>query len=209
MVNGNISCEQVWHEVSNYIDGEVDANLRRAMDEHFHSCARCASVLAGMKNVVSLYGDERMMEAPAGFSRRLQQKLAASAHPARKWSTWSAWLVPVAALALLTGGLRFANSLTTSAPLKSAHAQQAHDIPSNLIVVVTHGARLFHSPGCEAIHNKETEKSMTAQEAMRQGYVPCPRCLRKYMEAAKAGHAAPDAQAEADLDDDADVPRGQ
>ena len=30
-----LNCEQVWREISNYVDGEVDAALRSAMDEHF------------------------------------------------------------------------------------------------------------------------------------------------------------------------------
>ena len=68
-----LNCEQVWREVSNYVDGEVDAALRSAMEEHFRTCKRCASVLAGTRNVVQLYGDERMLEVPAGFSRRLER----------------------------------------------------------------------------------------------------------------------------------------
>jgi len=36
-------------------------------------------------------------------------------------------------------------------------------------------------PGCEFIHDKATERSLTAKEAMREGYVPCPRCLRQYL----------------------------
>ncbi len=40
-----LNCEQVWQEISNYIDGDVDAALRASMDEHFGTCKRCASVL--------------------------------------------------------------------------------------------------------------------------------------------------------------------
>ena len=64
-----LNCEQVWREISNYVDGDVEAGLRSAMDEHFRTCTRCASVLAGTRNVVQLYGDERMLEVPAGFGR--------------------------------------------------------------------------------------------------------------------------------------------
>ena len=66
------NCELVWREGSNYVDGGVDPVLRSAMDEHFQSCPKCRSVLAGMRNVVGLYADERMMEVPAGFGRRLE-----------------------------------------------------------------------------------------------------------------------------------------
>ncbi len=78
--NQKMNCEHVWREVSNYIDGDVDVALRSSMEEHFKTCQRCASVLAGTRNVVQLYGDERMLEVPAGFSRRLEKRLATNAH---------------------------------------------------------------------------------------------------------------------------------
>jgi len=196
-----VKCEQVWQEISNYIEGDVNAGLRSAMDEHFRTCKRCSSVLEGTRNVIALYSDERMIEAPAGFGRRLERRLAQNARVGgTRWSTWSAWLVPVAALALIAGGLRFANSLTVAHPLKSEHAQPAHDIPPDMLVVVSADARLFHAHGCDAIHNKDSERTLTAKEAMREGYVPCPRCLRKYLQKASTGHATLGTQAKADVE---------
>jgi len=183
MVERELKCELVWNEISNYIEGDVDAGLRAAMDEHFRTCERCASVLAGTRNVIQLYSDERMIEAPAGYGQRLQRRLNQSVRaPKRSWSPWSAWLVPVAALALITGGLRWANSLTPPHPMLSEHAQPGHDIPPDMIVVVSDGAKDFHRPGCGVIHNKDKVRTLTAKEAIREGYVPCVRCLRKYLQ---------------------------
>jgi hypothetical protein len=200
----------VWREVSNYLEGEVDAGLRSAMDAHFRSCQRCSSVLAGMRNVTQLYGDERMIEVPAGFGRRLEKRLAQNARVSgSRWSSWSAWLVPVAALALIAGGLRVANSLTVEHPLQSEHAQPAHEIPPDMLVVVSADAKLFHVPGCEAIHNKDRERTLTAKEAIREGYVPCLRCMRKYLETASAGPARLSVEADADVNRDEDSPRSR
>ncbi|MGA9707821.1 MAG: zf-HC2 domain-containing protein, partial [Candidatus Sulfotelmatobacter sp.] len=117
------NCEQVWREISNYVDGDVDAGLRSAMDQHFRTCAHCASVLAGTRNVVRLYGDERMLEVPAGFGQRLEKRLAKNAAGSgRGWSSWSAWLVPVAALLLIAGGVMLTNSLTGGRFMRSHHA---------------------------------------------------------------------------------------
>jgi hypothetical protein len=196
-----VNCEHVWREISNYLEGDVDASLRSAMDEHFLTCQRCSSVLAGTRNVIRLYGDERMIEVPAGFGRRLEKRLAQTAQVRSSgWSRWSAWLVPVAALALFAGGLRLANSMTASPPLKSEHAQTGQDIPPDMLVVVTAHARLFHAPDCGFIHNKSTERTLTAAEAMRQGYVPCLRCMREYLHTAVAGHLALEVEAVADAD---------
>jgi hypothetical protein len=132
--------------------------------------------------VLALYGDERMLEVPAGFGRRLEKRLAKnSAIKGSGWSRWSAWLVPVAAIALLVAGLKLTNSVSPRHPIKSQHAVPAKDIPPDMVVVVSSGARLFHVPGCEFIHDKESERTMTAKEAIREGYVPCPRCLRQYL----------------------------
>jgi hypothetical protein len=199
-----VNCEQVWREISNYLEDEVDAPLRAAMDEHFRSCRRCTSVLEGMRNVIGLYGDERMIEAPAGFGKRLERRLAQTTRPVRSWSTWNAWLVPVAALMLFAGGLRIASSSISRQPLRSEHAQGAHNIPPDMLVVVTANAKVFHAAGCPFIHNKPTERTLTAKEAMREGYVPCLRCMRKYLDIAASvpGRAA---QTQADSgEEDAD-----
>jgi hypothetical protein len=180
-----VNCQQVWKEISNYIEGDVDAGLRLAMDEHFGICTRCKSVLEGTRNVVQLYSDERMIEVPIGFGRRLERRLAQRARARRStWSTWSAWLVPVAALALIAGGLRWANSLPVPHPLQSQHAQPGRNIPPDMVVVVSAGAKDFHVPGCDVIHNKDKIRTLTAKEAIREGYVPCVRCMRKYLQIA-------------------------
>jgi hypothetical protein len=196
--DNQLTCEHVWREISNYLEGDVDAGLRAAMDTHFRTCQRCQSVLEGTRNVIRLYSDERlieeraidekMIEVPAGYSRRLQKRLAQNARASRpRWSTWSAWLVPVAALALITGGLEVANSLTRTRPVQSPMAQFVHSIPPDMVVVVSTDAKLFHAPGCDFIHNKDKERTLTAKEAMQQGYAPCLRCMRKYLNAAAIG----------------------
>jgi len=210
-----VNCEQVWQEISNYIEGDVDAGLRAAMDAHFRTCQHCASVLEGARNVIALYSDERMIDelasaVPAGFGRRLEKRLAQTARVSggSRWSSLSAWLIPLAALLLFAGGLRVANSLT-GPELKSEHAQPGHGIPPDMLVVVTADAKVFHVAGCGVIHNKETQRTMTAKEAMQQGYVPCLRCLRQYLQTATAGHVALESEAEADLDGDEDVRGGR
>jgi putative zinc finger protein len=183
-----LNCEQVWREISSYVDGEVEPGLRSVMDEHFRTCQHCASVLAGTRNVVKLYGDERMLDVPAGFSSRLEKRLARNA-PVKGggWSSWSAWLVPVAAIALIAGALQLTNSLTFRNFVRSQHAEPANNIPPDLVVVVSDGSKIFHVAGCPFIHDKTSERTITAKEAMRDGYVPCTRCLRQYLKTSVTG----------------------
>jgi hypothetical protein len=70
-----ISCFEVWREISNFIDFEVDAEMRTRMEAHFRNCAHCKAVLDGTRNVVKLVGDGVEFQMPAGFSSRLQERI--------------------------------------------------------------------------------------------------------------------------------------
>jgi len=72
-----ISCLEVWREISNYLDGEVDAELRARMESHFKVCTHCSAVLDGTRNVVKLVGDGVEYQMPPGFSKRLYDKIKA------------------------------------------------------------------------------------------------------------------------------------
>ena len=78
------------------------------MDEHFGTCQRCSAVLAGTRNVIELYGDERMVEMPLGFSYRLQRRLDENVHPSRR--TFFGWMVAAAAAVLVVGSFEAARS---------------------------------------------------------------------------------------------------
>lgn len=70
-----ISCEEVWREISNYLDGEISAELRVRMEAHFKGCKHCTAVLDGTRNMVQLVGDAAAFELPPGLSKRLYRKL--------------------------------------------------------------------------------------------------------------------------------------
>jgi len=103
--------------------------------------------------------------------------------------------------------LQLTNSLNHRPAMKSQHAVPAKDIPADMVVVVSSGAKLFHAPGCRFIHDKASERTMTAKEAMKEGYVPCPRCLRQYLKTGLAQR--PGDQLDQDTDDDADAKADQ
>ena len=70
-----ISCVEVWREISDYLDGNIDAELRTRIEAHFKACKHCSAVYDGTRNVVRLIGDGRAFEVPASFSKRLYNKL--------------------------------------------------------------------------------------------------------------------------------------
>jgi len=70
-----ISCEEVWREISNYIDEAIEPELHARMEAHFKVCGHCAAVLDGSRNVIKLIADDQTYVLPAGFGERLYRKL--------------------------------------------------------------------------------------------------------------------------------------
>jgi anti-sigma factor (TIGR02949 family) len=70
-----ISCLDVWREISNFIDEIVSPELRQRIEEHLKVCEHCTAVYDGTRNVVKLVADGNTYELPAGFSDRLRQRL--------------------------------------------------------------------------------------------------------------------------------------
>ena len=177
-----IKCEQVWRQVSDYLDGEVDPELRVAIEEHVRGCQRCTAVLDGMRDVVQLYGDERMMEVPVGFSRRLHQRLEGDLSRSRR--TFLGWVVAAGASILVTGGLEVARSSVFSRPsLRSEHARPSNRVPPDMMVIVAGDGKTFHVVGCRFIHDKTRLRNIPAREAEQEGYAPCVRCMKRYLDA--------------------------
>jgi hypothetical protein len=182
-----VTCERVWPEISNYLEDDVDPGLRAAMEEHFGQCQRCTAVLEGTRNLIELYGDDRLFRAPLGYSWRLRGRLA-EIMPGRRGTAFG-WLVGVAASALIAGSLGIANSAARTQPsLQSEHAQSGRGIPDHLVVLVASGGRVFHVAGCTFLHDKDRGvRSLPAAEAIREGYVPCVRCLGQYLSGVARG----------------------
>ncbi len=72
-----ITCQEVWRELTNYMAGDVTAELRERIAEHLSKCAHCRAVYDGSRNVVQLLGNGMTFELPSGFSRRIYDRLKA------------------------------------------------------------------------------------------------------------------------------------
>jgi hypothetical protein len=175
-----VTCEQVWLEISNYVDGDVAPDLRAAMDEHFRSCQKCSAVLDGTRNLIGLYGEDRMFEPPLGYSQRLHHRLEQNMPRNRRG--FLGWMVAAAAAILVAGGVELGRSASSDQPeLRSEHAQPGTGVPADMMVIVAEDGKTFHVAGCRFIHDKARLRTITASQALREGYAPCVRCMRKYL----------------------------
>jgi hypothetical protein len=177
-----VNCEQVWQEISNYLEGEVSPELRAAMETHFHDCKHCTAVVDGTRNVINLYGDDRFMQLPAGFTAGWRNRLTEYMPSPR--GTALGWLLAVAAIALVSGSFALSRIDAKSASaVRSLLAEPGNGIPSGLMVEVSDDGKIFHVPGCRFLHKHENDsvRLIAAAEAIREGYAPCVRCLRQYV----------------------------
>lgn len=173
-----ITCETVWRESSNYLEGDISPELRFAMDEHIRGCKECASVMDGLRNVVTLYGDERMFELPAGFSRRMQRKLEANKPPTRR--EFFGWAVAaVAASVLAVGSFELLHHTTPEKAVAPPH--KLKPVPPDMQVVVADGGQHFHRASCPLLQGRSNPRTMAAAEAIHEGFGPCPRCMSEYL----------------------------
>jgi hypothetical protein len=176
-----VTCEQLWHELSNYLDGQVSPDLRAAMEEHLRRCQKCSAVLEGTRNVIGLYGKDNMFEPPQGFSQRLHKRL--EENMPRQRGTAFGWMVAVAVALLIVGGFELGDSSAFVGPQqRSQQAQPGIGVPPGMMVVVAEDGKLFHAgAGCPLLHDKAHLRTMTASEAHREGYTPCVQCMKKYL----------------------------
>jgi predicted anti-sigma-YlaC factor YlaD len=183
-----IDCTKVLLEISNYLDDDVPPGLRVEIEAHFGECRRCSALVASLRNVLRLYGDERLFPLPEGFSARLDQRLLAasreSPQPARLGNmTVRTWWASAIAAGLMLAALLAGYARDRRLPaLKSQHSEPAVRRPApGTLVVVTDEGKTFHVASCPFIHGKR--RVITAEEALREGYAPCVRCERALLTA--------------------------
>ena len=174
-----VICDKVRREISNYLDDEVEPGLRADIEQHLHGCKHCTAVLDGMRNVVQLYADERMLEVPLGFGHRMHRRLEEGMSGNRR--SFLGWMVAATAAVLVVGGFEVASSSVSSRSLRSEHARPAGRIPPEMMVVVAEAGRTFHLGNCTYIHVTSKKQTMSAGDAIQAGYTPCVRCLGEYL----------------------------
>ena len=170
-----VNCEDVWREISNYLDGDVEPSLKAAMQEHFAGCKHCTAILDGTRNVIRLYADEQVFTVPAGFHQRLRRKLADHVEGPR--GSLFGWVVLFAAAGALAAGALAAHVRDRELQLPellSQHSQPARRLPIGRVTVSTDG-KTFHVAGCPYLHGKW--RTVPAEVAVREGYSPCVRCM--------------------------------
>ena len=70
-----LTCSKVRRELCGYIEGDLPLRLKVEISDHIATCDRCRALYNDLNMTVRLLGDEYILQLPAGFSKRLRERL--------------------------------------------------------------------------------------------------------------------------------------
>jgi anti-sigma factor RsiW len=70
-----LNCRGVIREISNYIDGDLDAGAKQELETHLEHCGDCAMVVNQTKMTVEIFCDSQPVELPTDVRSRLHEAL--------------------------------------------------------------------------------------------------------------------------------------
>jgi len=71
-----MDCKKARQELSNYLEGEVAAEVRRAIDVHLGRCRCCQVIFDTTRRTLHIVSDAGPFEIPLEVSERLHARLA-------------------------------------------------------------------------------------------------------------------------------------
>jgi anti-sigma factor (TIGR02949 family) len=71
----HVSCKQLVHSLSDYVDGTLDDSLCQELERHLQDCNDCQVVVNTLKKTVELYHTTPHEEVPEDVRERLFTRL--------------------------------------------------------------------------------------------------------------------------------------
>ncbi len=68
-------CHELLHQLSDYIDGTLEASLCAELDAHLADCSDCRVMVDTVRRTITLYRAGALTELPPGVEERLLQVL--------------------------------------------------------------------------------------------------------------------------------------
>jgi anti-sigma factor RsiW len=67
------NCMKLLSELSNYLDGEIDGELRAEIESHAHRCPQCYIVIDSTRKTVQIFKDCGPYDVSAELHARIEQ----------------------------------------------------------------------------------------------------------------------------------------
>jgi anti-sigma factor RsiW len=78
-----LNCTNAIHEISNYIDGELEASVRIQLEEHFRECEGCATIVRQTEITIRIFSTHQPADMPKDVRSRLHNKLKQKIHKSK------------------------------------------------------------------------------------------------------------------------------
>ena len=66
-----VTCKTIISQLSDYLDGNVSAEMKEKIERHLRGCRRCSAVYDSTRKMLVIMGDEEVFEVPEGYGMRL------------------------------------------------------------------------------------------------------------------------------------------
>jgi len=70
-----MNCKEILVALSDYVDGDLDPELRRVLQKHLADCNPCQLVVDNLRQTITVYKSGRPLELPAELCERLRRVL--------------------------------------------------------------------------------------------------------------------------------------
>ena len=78
-----MNCTNAIHEISNYIDGDLEASIRIELEEHLQECEDCAIIVRQTQLTVEIFCNDKPVELPTDVRSRLHERLKHKLHKSK------------------------------------------------------------------------------------------------------------------------------
>ena len=70
-----MKCNDFLKELTDYLDGTANVDVRLELEEHLHWCHDCYVVMNTTKKTIEIYRDNKLYELPENLRSRLHQAI--------------------------------------------------------------------------------------------------------------------------------------
>jgi anti-sigma factor RsiW len=71
----DVKCSEFLKELTDYLDGVIDAPTRAELEEHLHWCHNCYVVLSTTQRTIQIYRESHLYELPENLRDRLRSAI--------------------------------------------------------------------------------------------------------------------------------------
>ena len=79
-----MKCAEFLNELTNYLDGAIDARTKAELEDHLAWCHNCYVVCDTTKKTIEIYRDSKLYELPEDLRTRLRTAIVSKCHSRKK-----------------------------------------------------------------------------------------------------------------------------